>query len=209
MIYLFSDKACEGVEHLPLIEIAFYYSTLCLDGFDAIVFTSKNSVEALERLHVKWHDKESYAIGEGTASYITSKKGNLVYTANRSYGEKFAQEIIPLLKGKKVFFPRAKEVISPLFQILHSNHIDIHEVIVYETTCKRYNKHQAPCQNAILIFTSPSTVECFLKNFDWDESYRIVCIGTKTAHALPLHVKPIISLKQTISDCLAIAEKIQ
>lgn len=206
MIYLFSDKACEGVEHLPLIEIAFYDKSLCLDDFDAIIFTSKNSVEALERLHVKWQEKESYAIGEGTASYITSKNGNLVYTAKRAYGDDFAHEIIPLLKGKKVFFPRAKEVISPLFKIVHSCDINIHEMIVYETTCKEYDKQQAPAKNAILIFTSPSTVECFVKNFSWDASYTAISIGEKTASSLPLHVKNIISPIQTIEHCIKIAK---
>lgn len=206
MIYLFSDKACSGVEHLPLIAISFYDKPLCLDDFDAIIFTSKNSVEALDRLHVKWQDKESYAIGEGTATYISSQKGNLVYTAKRAYGEDFAHEISPLLKDKKVFFPRAKEVISPLFEILLSCGIHIHEAIVYETTCKEYDKQHAPSKNAILIFTSPSTVECFLKNFTWDESYTAISIGQKTASSLPLHVKNIISPIQTIEHCIKIAK---
>ena len=206
MIYLLSDKACAGVEHLPLIEISFYDEPLCFDGYDAIVFTSKNSVEALDRLHIRWQEKESYAIGEGTATYISSQQGNLVYTASRAYGEDFAHEITPLLKGKKVFFPRAKEVISPIFQILRLRDIDIHEVIVYETTCKNYDKEQAPVKNAVLIFTSPSTVACFFKNFTWDESYTAISIGEKTASSLPLHVKNIISPIQTIEHCIKIAK---
>ncbi len=206
MIYLFSDKAYEGVVHLPLFEIVFDPMPLDLEGFDGIIFTSKNSVKALELNGTSWKEKKAYAIGEGTASFIKKCGGNLIFTCKESYGDIFAKTLIPLLANQKVLFPRAKEVSSSLFEILHVNHIDIEQRIVYETKCKHYPSSYAPSKEAQLIFTSPSTVHCFLENFVWDESYLAIAIGEKTASALPLHVKKIVSLKQSIEACIALAK---
>ena len=206
MIYLFSDKAYEGVVHLPLFEIAFDSTPIDVNGFDAIIFTSKNSVQALENSGALWKDKESYAIGEGTAAYIKQCGGNVVFTAERSYGDDFAHAITSLLKGKRVFFPRAKEVVSSLFDILKTHQIKIEQRIVYETKCVYYAPNQAPLHNAKLIFTSPSTVHCFLKNFAWDESYIAIVIGEKTAAALPQNVNVIVSPLQSIEHCITLAK---
>lgn len=206
MIYLFSDKAYEGVVHLPLFEIVFDPTPIHLEGFDAIIFTSKNSVKALEQSNSSWKAKEAYAIGEGTASYIQQCGGNLVFTCKDSYGDVFAKALIPLLQNKKVFFPRAKEVVSSLFEILHDHPIDIEQRVVYETKCKHYPPSDAPPKKAKLIFTSPSTVRCFLENFAWDESYVAIAIGEKTASALPLHVKNFIAQKQSIEACITLAK---
>jgi len=206
MIYLFSDKAYDGVIHLPLFEIVFDSSPIDLAGVDAIIFTSKNSVKALDQATVSWKDKEAYAIGEGTASLIQHCGGNLVFTAKESYGDTFAQTLIPLLKTKIVFFPRAKEVASSLFEILQSSSIAIEQYIVYESKCKHYPASSAPPKASKLIFTSPSTVYCFLENFTWDKSYSAIAIGKKTAAALPLYVKPLISQKQSIEHCIALAK---
>lgn len=206
VIYLFSDKAYEGVVHLPLFEIVFDPTPIDLEGFDAIVFTSKNSVKALEKSGTSWKEKESYAIGEGTASFIQSCGGNLVFTCKESYGDAFAQMLIPLLHTKKVFFPRAKEVVSSLFEILDVNSIDIKQSKVYATHCKQYSTSKAPPKDSKLIFSSPSTVHCFLKNFAWDESYFAIAIGEKTAAVLPSSAKFTVSKIQSIEHCIALAK---
>ena len=206
MIYLFSDKAYEGVVHLPLFEIVFDLTLVDLEGFDAIIFTSKNSVKALELQGCVWKEKKAYAIGEGTASLIEHYGGNLVFTCKESYGDTFAKTLIPLLEHQKVFFPRAKEVSSSLFEILHVNHIDIVQRIVYETLCKHYPASSAPLKEAKLIFTSPSTVRCFLASFAWDASYHAIAIGDKTAAVLPLNAKISVSSTQSIEACIRLAK---
>ena len=75
--------------------------------------------------------------------------------------------------------------------------------------CKKYSPQNAPLKEAILIFTSPSTVHCFNENFAWDESYKVIAIGKKTAAVLPLHVKPYLPLKQTIAACVELAKQIR
>ena len=206
MIYLFSDKAYEGVVHLPLFEIAFDPTPVNLEGFDAVIFTSKNSVKALERCGALWQEKDSYAIGDGTAAFIQSCGGNVAFTCKRSYGDDFANAIIPFLQDKKVFFPRAKEVVSSLFEILQAHQVDIEQRIVYETKCLHYPPTKAPLKGSKLIFTSPSTVHCFLENFAWDESYSAIVIGEKTASALPQNVNITVSQTQSIEHCIALAK---
>lgn len=208
MIYLFSDKCYEGVEHLPLFEIHYLPLTVSPSSYDAVIFTSKNSVKALALNGVSWSGLEVYAIGEATANAIREEGGSVTFTCKDSYGDEFAHTIAPLLVGKRVFFPRAKEVVSSLFTILKEKKIDIFEAVVYETVCKIYPRVSAPCKNAILIFTSPSTVHCFMQNFSWDESYKAIAIGKKTAAALPLHVKCITSTQQSIEHCIELAKAI-
>ncbi|MDD3343918.1 MAG: uroporphyrinogen-III synthase [Sulfurospirillaceae bacterium] len=208
MIYLFSDKKYEGVEHLPLIEIVFYDKKLSLNGFDALIFTSKNSVEAVDRLCPEWKHIEAFAIGEATASYIIQKGGKLAYTSKNAYGDEFAHSLIPLLATKKAYFPRAKEIVSLLPDILITEHIELFQEVLYETRCISYPKNVAPQTHSALIFTSPSTVTCFFKNFDWHESYKAIAIGHKTAAVFPLHVNCQIAQKQTIEACIALAKGI-
>ena len=208
MIYLFSDKHYEGVEHLPLIEIVFYDKELSLESFDAIVFTSKNSVEAIDRLSQQWKGLESFAIGEATASCIEQKGGKLVYTSKSAYGDAFAHNLLSLLQTKKVYFPRAKEILSSLPEILSNGHIELFQEVLYETRCLSYLKEEAPKLHSTLIFTSPSTVACFFKNFDWHESYKAIAIGHKTASSFPLHVSCQIAKKQTIEACITLAKGI-
>lgn len=162
--------------------------------------------KALVQNGTAWKDKEAYAIGEGTASCIQNYGGNLVFTCKSSYGDEFAQELIPRLQNRRVFFPRAKEVVSSLFEIVCANKIAIDQRVVYETLCKHYSTSYAPPKGAKLIFTSPSTVHCFLKNFAWDESYVAIAIGKKTAAVLPLHVKLHICEIQSIEQCIALAK---
>ncbi len=154
-IYLFSDTTYEGVVSLPLFEILFKPFSIDITSFDALVFTSKNSVKALEKSGLKWHDTACYAIGEGTAKAIVDAGGHISFTCKESYGDLFAQEIAPMLKGKKVFFPRAKEVVSPLYELLYDAGIAITQEVVYETLCHSYPSDQAPPPHPTRCFHPP------------------------------------------------------
>ena len=58
-----------------------------------------------------------------------------------------------------------------------------------------------------IIFSSPSSVECFFKNYTWDESYKAVVIGKTTAKYLPSNVEYIISKETSIDVCIKLAKK--
>jgi len=146
------------------------------------------------------------AIGEPTAKTITKLNGTLVFTSNSSYGDDFAKEIYPELKGKKVLFLRAKKVLSNLENILKNNGINLKSEVVYETTCKENKPLHVENKNSIFIFTSPSTVECFFSNYEWHDTYQAVCIGTVTAKALPKNISLHVSKVQSIQSCIKIAK---
>ena len=205
-IYLLNDDKYEGVTNLPVIKINFFDKKIDLGQYDALIFTSKNGVRAIDKIDKRWREKEIYSIGKGTSKEIQKYDANLAYTAKNSYGDLFASEIKEKLKDKKVLFLRAKEVTSKLNQILLETGINLKEEIVYETTCRVYKQEIPSFDDAVVIFTSPSTIKCFFKNFNWNSTCRAVCIGKVTAKAMPTNLKYDIPKKQTIQSCIELAK---
>ncbi len=86
--------------------------------------------------------------------------------------------------------------------------IDLQEKIIYETSCVKYTKENTPEKNAIIIFTSPSTIHCFLENFEWDESYTVMVIGEATKEHVPKHTQYEVADIPQIDACIAKAKQI-
>ena len=103
---------------------------------------------------------------------------------------------------------RPKEVSFDAKTFLAKAGIALQEQIIYETSCIRYEKKDKPGKNAIIIFTSPSTIHCFLKNFAWDASYTAVVIGEATKVHLPAKVRYEVADRPTIDDCILKAKQI-
>ncbi|MDX1809380.1 MAG: uroporphyrinogen-III synthase [Sulfurospirillaceae bacterium] len=207
-IYLLNNENFEGTINLPMIEINFLKEEIDLGLYDSLIFTSKNAVRALNSIDTNWTKKEIYSIGQGTSQEIKKHHANLVFTSKDSYGDLFAEEIKDKLKDKKVLFLRAAKVISNLNVILKENDIDLDEKIIYETVCHKYEIIKKPPLNAVIIFTSPSTVKCFFKNFNWDDSYKAVAIGNITASAIPANIDILVAHEQTIQSCVDLAKSI-
>ncbi|MCF6172235.1 MAG: uroporphyrinogen-III synthase [Campylobacteraceae bacterium] len=207
-IYLLNNDKFENVINLPIIKINFFCKEVNLDLYDAIIFTSKNGVRSINKINDKWKDKEIYSIGQGTSKEIKLHNATQTYTAKNSYGDDFAQEIKDSLKGKKVVFLRAKKVTSSLNTILKDLGIDLDEITIYETICEEYSGQKKPEKNSVIIFTSPSTIKCFFKNFTWDESYKAVVIGKVTAKAMPEGINIFYAKDQTVKSCVCRAKSI-
>ena len=208
-IFILSDKKFKGALNLPVIEFRFFDKKIDLKKYDALIFTSKNGVEAIDKIDKSWKEIPSFSIGKGTQKELLTKGGNNVFTASSSYGDDFAKEITPLLQGKKALFLRAKEVTSSLNTILKNNGVLLDEEIVYETVCADCKKLTPPPKNSAIIFSSPSTIKCFFKCFNWDESYTAVTIGKKTASFMPKKIKYFLSEEQTIDSCIKFAGKLR
>jgi len=201
-IYILSEKKFENAKNLPCIVINYFQKDVDLSKYEALIFTSKNSVEAIDRLDKSWREIPSFSIGSGTSLIIKNSGGKLVYEAKNSYGDEFAKEIKKRLEGKKVLFLRAKKVTSKLNQILLNSGVKLEEEIVYESVCNDCKNLQKPENGSCIVFSSPSTIECFFNCFSWDSSFKAVVIGKVTERFMPKDVPYTLSDEQNIPSCI-------
>ena len=206
-IYILSDKKVKGAINLPVFEIEFLPQKIDLKQYDAIIFTSKNGIYSIDSFNKDWKDIPSYAIAPLTAKVINEYGGNLLYTSTKSYGDDFAQELIPILKNKKCIFLRAQKVISKLDIILRDNDIDLEDIAIYKTVIKNYiDKSLQPPLGSTIIFSSPSTIDGFFTHFSWDESYKAIAIGKVTKAHLPDNIKCRVAPTPSLSGCVEFAK---
>ncbi len=206
-IYILSEKRFKGAKNLPVIVFDYYDEKVDLSPYDALIFTSKNGVLALDRVSSDWRKYPVFSIGSATSETVRELGGKVVYEARSSYGDNFAQEIKRELKNRRVLFIRAKVVTSSLNFILRESGVILDEKILYETVCNDCKKLKQPPLGSYIIFSSPSTISCFFKCFEWQASYTAVVIGEKTASFMPKSLEYVLSKKQTISSCIALAKE--
>ncbi len=199
----------EGVSNLPTFQINYLPSTIDLSIYDALVFTSKNGILSLDSFNSDWKDISSYAISHQTAKCITQNGGKLEYTGINGHGNKFAKELIPLLKDKKVLYVKPKTVVSKLLNVLEKNEINCDELITYETVCKNYKIEEKPPKDSIIILSSPSTLKCFLEIFGWDETYLAIIIGKTTQRFLPDYISYKVAKHTSLDSCIKLAKTFQ
>jgi uroporphyrinogen-III synthase len=200
VIYLLSNQIFDGIESLPVIEIE--YKNIEIDfNVDYLLCTSKNGVIGIDKISDKWKNIPAICIGKPTANMVKKLGGKVEYIAKSSYGDELAKEIIQNFNPSRILFPRAKKVLSNIVEVLKENNFEVIEKIVYETKCKKLNFIP---QKGIFIFTSPSTVKCFLSQAKWQPNYKAIAIGTRTAKAFPYDIE--VSDIQTIDNCIKIAK---
>lgn len=198
-IYILSDKNIKEAKKLPVIKQIFFRKEIGFEQFDYLIFSSKNGVRAVENISKEWKEIPTLAIGNATKDEIEKLGGKAVFTAKKFYGDDFAKEIVQNFdKNKKFLYIRGKKVVSNLADILRENGFNLKEEIVYETVCNECEKNKKPEKNSFIIFSSPSTIECFFKQFSWDKSYKAIAIGKKTASFIPENIDCIISPVQTL-----------
>ena len=208
-IYLLSDTEHQVVKKLPVVTTKVIPTIIDFARYDAIVFTSKNAILSVDSFNKAWRHKPAYVIAPQTAKTLKKLKGQLRYIGKNHYGNEFAHELVEQLKGKRVLYLRAKEVVSNLSDILRKGGVTCDESIVYETICKRQSENITLPKESIIIFSSPSTVDCFFLNKEWDSSYRAIAIGKTTANHLPESVPAIIAESTSIESCIREALRIE
>ena len=204
-IYLLSNQIYAEVENLEVFKIEYIESKIDLLKYDALIFTSKNAVYSLESFNKDWKKIPSFAIAPKTAQVIEKLGGKIAFTGITSHGNDFAQELIELLKNKKVLYIKALKTVSNLVDILKNNDVLLDELVVYKTSCKKSNV--ALENNSVFIFTSPSSVECFFQQYSWNDSYTAIVIGKTTALYLPKNVDYTISSETSIDECIKLAKQ--
>lgn len=204
-IYLLSNQKYSDVENLEVFHIEYIKSNPNLSNYDALIFTSKNAVYSLDSFNENWKELDSYVIAPKTSQIIEKLGGKVVFTGITSHGNEFAQELIELLKNKKVLYVKALKTVSNLVEILKENKILVDELVAYKTSCKKSNISLE--NNSVFIFTSPSSVECFFKQYQWKDNYKAIVIGKTTAKFLPKEVDYIISSETSIDECINLARQ--
>ena len=204
-IYLLSNQKYESVENLEVFQIKHIKSEIDLISYEALIFTSKNAVYSLDSFNKDWKKIPSYVIAPKTADVIKSLGGNIAFVGVTSHGNEFAQELLKVLQNKKVLYIKALKTVSNLVGILKENKIQLDELVAYETSCKETNIQLE--DNSIFIFTSPSSVECFFKQYSWKDSFKAIAIGKTTADYLPKNVNFTITNETSIDECVNLAKQ--
>ena len=205
-IYLLNEQKHEDVENLEVFQIEYIKSDVDLKKYDALVFTSKNGVKAINSFNQDWKNIPSYAIAQKTANTIMKLGGVIEFIGNSGHGNDFAYELKNVLKDKKVLYVKALKTVSNLPNILKENGIFLDEIIAYKTSCKKSNIILE--ENSIFIFTSPSSVECFFKQYSWKNSYKAIVIGKTTAEFLPSNINYEISSQTSVEECIKLAKQL-
>lgn len=210
MIYLVSNTpySDKDIVWLNLCKIRFFNFNVNLSKFDAIIVTSKNSINALKFNSIALADILVFAIGKATALACKEFGFKQIYEAKNSHGSEFGAEILEKLYGKKVLFIKAKETVSNLDIYFSQNGIDITVVDGYENLILYPNDIKKPEPNSTIIFTSPMNVRAFIQNFSWNDSYQAVAIGKATASTLASYCTPIISNSQSLKSCIELAKSL-
>jgi len=208
-IYLVSNTPAhdESVIHLPLLVTRWLYPAIDLSRCDGIIFTSKNGVDAMERIDTAWKKLPALCVGSATRKRVMELGGEVTGTAG-GYGDELYALVKAYHADKRWCYARPKVVASDFAQRLRREGIALEEHVVYETVCRAETVSATVPDDAVLIFTSPSALHCFLSRFSLLDSHEIVVIGRTTRDALPgrrVHV----ASEPTVAACIALAKQLQ
>ena len=199
-VYLFSATPHPDAKHINSLDFDFYKPKIEFSNYDYLVLTSKKAVDALEQYEKKDYIRiPALCISKFTKEYYESFGGNILEVGG-GIGSELQNIINQYPKDKKWLYIRAKEIAG--------GGLDVDEVILYESRCSdeilnfRLSETKGECS---LIFTSPSSVRCFLKNNVLPKDAEIIVIGKTTAKSLPKGTKYIVAKKNSIQECINIA----
>ena len=208
VIYLLSPTPQEGVVPLPMIRFKVTAKNIDFSSCDTLMFTSKQAVITANEIDERWREYPCVAIGSATKKQIEDLGGEVVYQPDSFYGEVLSRDIAQFFRDRKLLYLRPKEVSFDSKGFLEKEGIVLHEQIIYETSCVEYSNNSKPPKGAIIIFTSPSTIHCFLKNFKWDKSYKAVVIGKSTKVHLPQDAEYTVADEPLIAACIRKAKEL-
>lgn len=205
-IYLFSISSHPHARSINSLDVTLLKPVIDFSHYDYLIITSKQASEALRQ-----YEKKAYihlpALCVSTQSALAYEAlGGKLLACGNGYGDNLVDKIKEFPHATRWLYLRAKVVASDFVFTCQGYNID--EVIVYESACSEELWHVEVEEEAVLIFTSPSSVECFLKNHLISPHAKVIVIGTTTALSLPKGVQYILSEETTIQSCIDIAQKL-
>lgn len=205
-VYLFSLTSKDGSTHVNSLHVSYFTPDIDFKQYDYLIITSKQVLEALKSYDDSWKKLPVLAVSTPTANTVKSA-GAKILEYGSGYGNSLSAIIESYPKDKRWLYLRAKEVASDFASRCRENGYSVDEAVMYETSCSQKLLHVIVEEDAILIFTSPSSVKCFLKHHMFKATQKIVVIGRTTAKAMPYHVSYLVADEPTIESCIKKAQE--
>jgi len=205
-IYLLSPTPREGVALLPMITFRTVAERIDFSVCDTLMFSSKQAVKSAEAIDPGWKAYPCIAIGGATKKQIEDLGGEVLYYPKHFYADTLAEDIARLFAQRRLLYLRPRKISFDSKGFLASRGILLEEQIIYETSCLPYEPEDAPSEGAVIVFTSPSSIHCFLKHFAWKPSYTAVVIGHATQEHLPPDADFVVADTPLIDACIAKAK---
>lgn len=198
-IYLFSTSSHPDAISVNSLDITFLKPQIDFSSYDYFILTSKQAVESLKQ----YDDlllKPALCISEQTAKAY-EKIGGSILNIGSGYGDTLMEKIQSYSKNTKWIYLRAKIVASKFVEELNKDSYNIKEIITYESKCSKEIECIEVENDATLIFTSPSSVKCFLAHNTISPNSKLIVIGDTTASALPQNLAYTVSNEKTVEAC--------
>ena len=208
-IYLFSISSHPKAIHIDPLFITFFTPPIDFSAIDYLIITSKQAVKALQN-YVKesYIDKKALCISKASAASYEEIGGD-VLKIGKGYGDSLEETIKNYPKTTRWLYLRAETVASDFAKRLNNEGYTINEAVVYKSECSLQILQSKVPNDAILIFTSPSSVKCYLQTHRFLPTQKIVVIGKTTAKAIPKEFGYILSDTTSVQSCIEIAEKLK
>ncbi len=207
-IYLFSISSHPDAHSINSLSVTFFKPEIDFSYYDYLIITSKQTSEALKQYEThKYVNKKALCISKQSAlSY--QKLGGDVLDIGGGYGDNLLCKIQEFSKETRWLYLRAEVVASDFVSLAQKQGYHIDEKVLYRSECSKEILEVTVESDAVLIFTSPSSLRCFLQTHTLTHSQKIIVIGKTTAKALPEGFECHISAQTTIQSCIELAKSL-
>lgn len=206
-IYLASLTPYEGVCHLPVITVRFLHPLIDFSQYTGIIFTSKQGIEAFRTYGDTYRLLQCLCVSDATAAHARIMGFEQVFTAFGN-GDSIPDWFEQYRPGGKWLYMRPTQVATKWIDTAHSLGYQIDEAIVYETVCNPEVVSTDVKEDGILIFTSPSSVRCYMKLFPLLSTQTVIVLGETTRRSLPEWTDIRVCETPHISEAVLLARQI-
>ncbi len=205
-IYLFSKTPHSEVIHVPILTVRYLRPDIDFSVYDAIVITSKEAVDALNATGTDWKRLPVLCVASKTAEKVRDAGGEILEVGS-GYGDDIARIIFEHYPQKRWLYAKPVQTASDFAERLRHDGVKIDDCTVYETQCNS-NVKVTIKDKAVLAFTSPSAVECFLARFSFKAKHRVCVIGKTTLQALPDNLKAQMPHNPSVDELVLLAKRL-
>ena len=200
-MYLFSTSPHPDAISVNSLEITLLKPDINFSEYDYMIITSKQASKALQQ-----YDSSEYVCKKALCvSTQTAKSyedlGGVILEVGDGYGDALTSKIKSYPRNTKWLYLRAKVVASDFVEVCKNDGYDISEIVAYESKCSQDILDIKVDNGSVLIFTSPSSVKCYLKRHKINELDMVIVIGKTTGKALPFGVSYRVSQNASIDSC--------